>query len=226
VKRGKKYVEAEKKVDRQKAYPLSDSIKLLKEASYAKFDQTVEMSINLNILQKHTVRDTVVLPFGTGKKVRVLVFAKADKAKEAQDAGADFVGEDDLVEKIKGGWFDFDVAVAAPDMMKSVGKIGQLLGKRGLMPNPKTGTVTNDIKRTVGELKKGRIEFRADKSGIIHLGIGKMSMEDSALVENIKALYEGVLHRRPSDLKGDYIKSMYVSATMGPGIKIDYKQIA
>jgi large subunit ribosomal protein L1 len=226
VKRGKKYVEAEKKVDRQKAYPLSDSIKLLKEASYAKFDQTVEMSINLNILQKHTVRDTVVLPFGTGKKVRVLVFAKADKAKEAQDAGADFVGEDDLVEKIKGGWFDFDVAVAAPDMMKSVGKIGQLLGKRGLMPNPKTGTVTNDIKRTVGELKKGRIEFRADKSGIIHLGIGKMSMEDSALVENIKALYEGVLHRRPSDLKGDYIKSMYVSATMSPGIKIDYKQIA
>jgi large subunit ribosomal protein L1 len=226
VKRGKKYLEAEKKVDRQKAYPLTDSIKLLKEASYAKFDQTVEMSINLNILQKHTVRDTVVLPFGTGKKVRVLVFAKADKAKEAQDAGADFVGDDDLVEKIKGGWFDFDVAVASPDMMKSVGKIGQLLGKRGLMPNPKTGTVTNDIKKTVGELKKGRIEFRADKTGIIHLGIGKMSMEDGALVENIKALYEGILHKRPSDLKGEYIKSVYVSATMSPGIKIDYKQIA
>ena len=226
MKRGKKYQEAEKKVDRQKAYPLADSIKLLKEASYAKFDQTVEMSINLNILQKHTVRDTVVLPFGTGKKVRVLVFAKADKAKEAQDSGADFVGEDDLVEKIKGGWFDFDVAVATPDMMKSVGKIGQLLGKRGLMPNPKTGTVTNDIKKTVGELKKGRIEFRADKTGIIHLGIGKMSMEDSALVENIKALYEGILHKRPSDLKGEYIKSVYVSATMSPGIKIDYKQIA
>jgi large subunit ribosomal protein L1 len=226
VKRGKKYREAEKKIDGQKAYALADSIKLLKEASYAKFDQTVEMSINLNILQKHTVRDTVVLPFGTGKKVRVLVFAKADKAKEAQDAGADFVGDDDLVEKIKGGWFDFDVAVATPDMMKSVGKIGQLLGKRGLMPNPKTGTVTNDIKKTVAELKKGRIEFRADKSGIIHLGVGKMSMEDNALVENIKALYEGVLHRRPSDLKGDYIKSIYVSATMSPGIKIDYKQIA
>jgi large subunit ribosomal protein L1 len=226
VKRGKQYLEAEKKIDRQKAYPLADSIKLLKEASYAKFDQTVEMAINLNILQKHTVRDTVVLPFGTGKKVSVLVFAKADKAKEAQDAGADFVGDDDLVEKIKGGWFDFDVAVATPDMMKSVGKIGQLLGKRGLMPNPKTGTVTNDIKRTVGELKKGRIEFRADKSGIIHLGIGKMSMEDNSLVENIKALYEGVLHKRPSDLKGEYIKSMYVSATMSPGIKIDYKQIA
>jgi large subunit ribosomal protein L1 len=226
VKRGKKYREAEKKIDGQKAYALADSIKLLKEASYAKFDQTVEMSINLNILQKHTVRDTVVLPFGTGKKVRVLVFAKADKAKEAQDAGADFVGDDDLVEKIKGGWFDFDVAVATPDMMKSVGKIGQLLGKRGLMPNPKTGTVTNDIKRTVGELKKGRIEFRADKTGIIHLGIGKMSMEDNALVENIKALYEGILHKRPSDLKGEYIKSVYVSATMSPGIKIDYKQIA
>ena len=226
MKRGKKYLEAEKKIDRQKAYLLADSIKILKEASYAKFDQTVEMSINLNILQKHTVRDTVVLPFGTGKKVRVLVFAKADKAKEAQDSGADFVGEDDLVEKIKGGWFDFDVAVATPDMMKSVGKIGQLLGKRGLMPNPKTGTVTNDIKKTVGELKKGRIEFRADKTGIIHLGIGKMSMEDNALVENIKALYEGILHKRPSDLKGEYIKSVYVSATMSPGIKIDYKQIA
>ena len=226
MKRGKKYREAEKKIDRQKAYALADSIKLLKEASYAKFDQTVEMSINLNILQKHTVRDTVVLPFGTGKKVRVLVFAKADKAKEAQDAGADFVGDDDLVEKIKGGWFDFDVAVATPDMMKSVGKIGQLLGKRGLMPNPKTGTVTNDIKRTVGELKKGRIEFRADKTGIIHLGIGKMSMDDNALVENIKALYEGILHKRPSDLKGEYIKSVFVSATMSPGIKIDYKQIA
>jgi large subunit ribosomal protein L1 len=226
VNRGKKYREAEEKIDRQKAYPLDESIKLLKEASYAKFDQTVEMSINLNILQKHTVRDTVALPFGTGKKVRVLVFAKADKAKEAQDAGADFVGDDDLVEKIKGGWFDFDVAVATPDMMKSVGKIGQLLGKRGLMPNPKTGTVTNDIKRTVGELKKGRVEFRADKTGIIHLGIGKISMDDSALVENIKALYEGVLHKRPSDLKGEYIKSMFVSATMSPGIKIDYKQIA
>ena len=226
MNRGKKYIEAEKKIDRQKAYLLADSIKILKEASYAKFDQTVEMSINLNILQKHTVRDTVVLPFGTGKKVRVLVFAKADKAKEAQDSGADFVGEDDLVEKIKSGWFDFDVAVATPDMMKSVGKIGQLLGKRGLMPNPKTGTVTNDIKKTVGELKKGRIEFRADKSGIIHLGIGKMSMEDSALVENIKAHHEGILHKRPSDLKGEYIKSVYVSATMSPGIKIDYKQIA
>jgi large subunit ribosomal protein L1 len=226
VKRGKKYREAEKKVDRQKAYLLEESVKLLKETSYAKFDQTVEMSINLNILQKHTVRDTVVLPFGTGKKVRVLVFAKADRAKEAREAGADFVGDDDLIEKIKEGWFDFDVAVAAPDMMKSVGKIGQLLGKRGLMPNPKTGTVTNDIKRTVGELKKGRIEFRADKTGIIHLGIGKLSMDDGALVQNIKALYEGVLHKRPSDLKGEYIKSMFVSATMSPGIKIDYKQIA
>lgn len=226
VKRGKKYLEAEKKIDRSKAYALPESIKLLREVSYAKFDQTVEMSINLNILQKHTVRDTVVLPHGTGKAVRVLVFAKADKAKEAEEAGADFIGDDNLIEKIKEGWFDFDVAVAAPDMMKSVGKIGQLLGKRGLMPNPKTGTVTNEIKRTVQELKKGRIEFRADKTGIIHLGIGKLSMNDEALLENIRILFDGILHKRPTDLKGEYIKSIYLSAAMSPGIKVDYKQIA
>ena len=226
MKRGKKYLEAEKKIDRSKAYPLPESIKLLREVSYAKFDQTVEMSINLNILQKHTVRDTVVLPHGTGKAVRVLVFAKADKAKEAEEAGADFIGDDNLIEKIKEGWFDFDVAVAAPDMMKSVGKIGQLLGKRGLMPNPKTGTVTNDIKRTVQELKKGRIEFRADKTGIIHLGVGKLSMNDEALLENIRILFDGILHKRPTDLKGEFIKSIYLSAAMSPGIKVDYKQIA
>jgi large subunit ribosomal protein L1 len=226
VKRGKKYSEKVKKIDRGKAYPLEEAIKQLREVDYAGFDATVEMAINLSILQKHNVRDTVVLPHGTGRKVRVAVFAKAEKAKEAVEAGADFVGDTDLVEKIQGGWFDFDVAVATPDMMKEVGKVGKLLGTRGLMPNPKTGTVTMDIKRTVDELKKGRVEFRADKTRIVHLGIGKLSMNDSALVENCKALYEGVLSRRPQDLKGDYIKSMYLSSTMSPGIRVDHKAIA
>lgn len=226
MKRGKKIRDALSKIENEKLYALEDAVKLLKELSFVKFDESVEISINLNILQKHTVRDTTVLPHGTGKKVIILVFAKADKAKEAEEAGADFVGDADLIEKIKGGWFDFDVAVATPDMMKDVGKIGQFLGKRGLMPNPKTQTVTMDIKRTVGELKKGRIEFRADKTKIVHLGIGKLSMEEDKITENAKALYESVLQKRPVDLKGEYIKSVYLSSTMGPGIKIDHKQIA
>ena len=226
MKRGKKYSEKLKLIDEGKAYPLEEAVKQLREVSYAGFDATVEMAINLNILQKHNVRDTVVLPHGTGKKVRVAVFAKAEKAKEAEEAGADFVGDTDLVEKIQGGWFDFDVAVATPDMMKEVGKVGKLLGTRGLMPNPKTGTVTMDIRRTVDELKKGRVEFRADKTRIVHMGVGKLSMNDSSLVENCRALYEGVLSRRPQDLKGDYIKSMYISSTMSPGIRVDHKAIA
>jgi large subunit ribosomal protein L1 len=155
-----------------------------------------------------------------------VVFAKAEKATEAEAAGADFVGDADLIEKIKGGWFDFDVAVATPDMMKEVGKIGKLLGTRGLMPNPKAGTVTPNIEQTVTELKKGRVEFRADKTRIVHLGIGKLSMDDNALIDNCKSLYEGVLSKRPQDLKGDYIKSVYISSTMSPGIQIDHKAIA
>jgi len=226
VKRGKKYREALSKVDPNKSYSIDEALELLRSVSCAGFDESVEISINLNILQKHTIRDTVVLPHGTGKQVRVLVFAKADKAKEAEEAGADYIGDTDLIDKIKGGWFDFDVAVATPDMMKHVGKIGQLLGTRGLMPNPKTGTVTNDIKQTVTEVKKGRVEFRADKTHIIHLGIGKISMESGALAENCRALFEGVLQKRPQDLKGEYIKSVYLASTMSPGLKIDYKQIA
>jgi len=226
VKRGKKYSESLKKIDGGRAYPLEEAIKQLREVNYAGFDATVDIAINLNILQKHNVRDTVVLPHGTGRTVRVAVFAKAEKAKEAEEAGADFVGDTDLIEKIKGGWFDFDVAVATPDLMKDVGKIGKLLGTRGLMPNPKTGTVTANVKQTVEELKKGRVEFRADKTRIVHLGIGKLSMDDSALFENCKALYEGVLSKRPQDLKGDYIKSIYLSSTASPGIRVDYKAIA
>jgi len=226
VKHGKKYRNALEKIDRTKAYELDEAIKLLKEIHYANFDESVEIAINLNILQKHTVRDTVVLPHGTGKEIKVLVFAKADKAKEAEEAGADYVGDTDLIEKIKSGWFDFDVAVATPDMMKEVGKIGQLLGKRGLMPNPKAHTVTNAIKETVKELKKGRVEFRADKTKIIHLGIGKLSMDDNALIENCTILYETVLQKRPTDLKGEFIKSVYIASTMSPGIKVDHKKIA
>jgi len=226
VKHGKKYRNSLEKIDRTKAYELDEAIKLLKEIHYANFDESVEIAINLNILQKHTVRDTVVLPHGTGKEIKVLVFAKADKAKEAEEAGADYVGDTDLIEKIKSGWFDFDVAVATPDMMKEVGKIGQLLGKRGLMPNPKAHTVTNAIKETVKELKKGRVEFRADKTKIIHLGIGKLSMDDNALIENCTILYETVLQKRPTDLKGEFIKSVYIASTMSPGIKVDHKKIA
>ncbi len=223
VKRGKKYSEAFEKIEADKLYTLEEAVKLVKELSFAAFDESVEMVINLNILQKHTVRDTVSLPHGTGKLTRVLVFAKAEKAKEAKDAEADYVGDDDLIEKIKKGWFEFDVAVATPDMMREVGKLGPALGKRGLMPNPKTHTVTNDIKAAVRELKKGRVEFRADKTNVVHLGVGKCSMEESALVDNCRALFESVMAKRPSDLKGEYIRSVYLSATMGPGIKIDYK---
>lgn len=226
MKRGKKVRAAYEKIDRNTMYSLEEAVKLLKELHFTKFDESLEIAINLNIQQKHTVRDTTVLPHGTGKKVRILVFAKADKAKEAEEAGADFVGDTDIIEKIKEGWFDFDVSLATPDMMKEVGKIGQLLGKRGLMPNPKTQTVTNDIKTAVAELRKGRVEFRADKTRIVHLGVGKLSMEDGMLVENCKALYESVLHKRPSDLKGEYIQSVFLSSSMGPGIKIDHKAIA
>ena len=226
MKRGKKYRERLNKVEQGKVYALEEAIKQLREINYADFDATLEIAINLNILQKHNVRDTVALPHGTGKTVRIAVFAKAEKAKEAEAAGADFVGDADLIEKIKGGWFDFDVAVATPDMMKDVGKIGKLLGTRGLMPNPKAGTVTPNIKQTVEELKKGRVEFRADKTKIVHLGIGKLSMDDNALIENCRSLYEGVLSKRPQDLKGDYIKSVYLSSTMSPGIQVDHKAIA
>ena len=226
MKRGKKYREKLEKIEEGKIYSLEEAIGQLREISYADFDATVEIAINLNILQKHNVRDTVALPHGTGKTVRIAVFAKAEKAKEAEEAGADYVGDIDLIEKIKGGWFDFDVAVATPDMMKDVGKIGKLLGTRGLMPNPKAGTVTPNVKQTVQELKKGRVEFRADKTRIIHLGIGKLSMDDNALVENFKSLYEGVLSKRPQDLKGDYITSVYLSSTMSPAILVDHKAIA
>ncbi len=225
MKRSKRYNEAIKKYDIDKIYDLEKGIEILKSTATAKFDETVEVSFRLNLKKSHTIRDTVVLPNTYGKEKRVLVFAKGDKAKEAQDAGAAYVGDNDLIEKVKGGWVDFDVVVATPDMMKEVGKLGPVLGRKGLMPNPKVGTVTMEIKEAVGELKKGKIEFRADKAGVVHLGLGKASMEAAKLKENIKILYDELLRKRPTDLKGEYIDSMYISSTMGPGIKINMKTI-
>ncbi len=225
MKRGKKYLEVLKKYNPQEELDVVKALDLVKELKYAKFDETVEVSINLNLKKSHTVRDTVVLPNSFGAEKRILVFTKADKEKEAIDAGAAFAGGDELIEKVKGGWTDFDVVVATPDMMKEVGKLGPILGRKGLMPNPKTGTVTNDIKGAVSELKKGRIEFRANKEGILNMGIGKSSMPSSKVYENIKALFDEVLRKKPSDLKGDYVASVYVSLTMSPSVKINHKAI-
>ncbi|HOJ62894.1 MAG TPA: 50S ribosomal protein L1 [Spirochaetota bacterium] len=225
AKHGKKYLEALKKIDRKEMYDLDKGIDLLKGIASAKFDETVEVSIRLRLKKSHTVRDTVVLPNNFGKEKKILVLTKADRVKEALDAGAAYAGDEEYIEKIKNGWLDFDVVIATPDMMKDVGKLGPILGKRGLMPNPKTGTVTNDIKGAIGELKKGRVEFRADKAGIVHLGVGKISMSNDKLKENIVTLFEEVLRKKPSDLKGEYVGSMYISSTMSPGIKINHKLI-
>lgn len=225
MKQSKRYNEALKKYDINKMYDLDKGIEILKNTATAKFDETVEVAIRLKLKKSHTIRDTVVLPNTFGKEKKVLVFAKGDKAKEAQDAGAAYVGDNDLIEKVKDGWVDFDVVVATPDMMKEVGKLGPVLGRKGLMPNPKVGTVTMDIKEAINELKKGKVEFRADKAGVVHLGLGKASMEAGKLKENIKILYDEIIRKKPSDLKGEYISSMYISSTMGPGIQINMKNI-
>jgi len=223
AKHGKKYIEAVKKIDKKDLYDLDKGIELLKGIASAKFDETVEVSIRLRLKKSHTVRDTVVLPNNFGKEKKILVLTKADRIKEALDAGAVYAGDEEYIEKIKNGWLDFDVVIATPDMMKDVGKLGPILGKRGLMPNPKTGTVTNDIKGAISELKKGRVEFRADKAGIVHLGVGKVSMPKEKIRENIVTLFEEVMRKRPVDLKGDYVASMYICSTMSPGIKINHK---
>jgi len=222
--RGKKYVEAGKKIDRNKRYDLEGGIRLLKETARAKFDESVDMAIRLGVNPKHSdqmVRGTVVLPNGVGKSVRILVFAKGEKEKEARDAGADMVGADDLVEKITGGWTDFDKAIATPDMMGTVGKLGKILGPRGLMPNPKVGTVTFDIARAVKELKAGRVEFKVEKTGIVHTTVGKASFGPEQLKENVLALMEVIVRAKPASSKGTYLKSVAISTTMGPGIKLD-----
>jgi len=224
TKRGKKYVEAKKKITGPSGVGVVEAVKMAVDFSFAKFDETVDVAVRLGVDPRHAdqmVRGSVVLPNGIGKSVRVLVFAKGEKEKEAQDAGADFVGGDDLVEKIKGGWFDFDKVVATPDMMGPVGKIGKILGPRGLMPNAKTGTVTFDVTRAVNELKAGKIEFRVEKAGIVHAPMGKVSFGVDKLVQNISAFLDTILRMKPSSSKGTYLRAVAISTTMGPGVKID-----
>ena len=225
MKRGKKYQEVLKKVDRSKSYTLKEAAALTKECSYAKFDETVELSVKLTLKKSQSVRDTVVLPNQFSAQKKVLVFAKGDKAEEARAAGAAYVGDSDLIDQIKGGWMDFDVAVATPDMMKEVGKLGPILGRRGLMPNPKTQTVTNDIKGALAELSKGRVEFRSDKTGAVHLAVGKVSMDADKITENAVAIMSEILRKKPADAKGDYVVSIALSSTMGPGVRVDVKDV-
>lgn len=223
-KHGKKYQEAKSKVEPLKRYSFEDAVAGAIASSYAKFDETVDIAVKLGVDPRHAdqmVRGSIILPNGLGKDVKVLVFAKGEKEKEAQEAGADFVGNDELIEKIKGGWFGFDKAVATPDVMGVVGKIGKMLGPRGLMPNAKTGTVTFDVARTVKELKAGKIEFRVEKAGIVHAPMGKVSFGVDKLLGNISAFIDSVIRIKPASSKGTYIRSIGVSTTMGPGFKID-----
>lgn len=227
-RRGKNYRIVREKVDRSKRYGLDGGIQLLKETARAKFDESVDMAIRLGVNPKHSdqmVRGTVVLPHGVGKSVKVLVFAKGEKEKEAQEAGADLVGAEDLVEKITAGWTDFDKAIATPDMMGTVGKLGKILGPRGLMPNPKVGTVTFDVGRAVKELKAGRVEFKVEKTGIVHTTVGKISFDPDRLKENMLALMDVIIRAKPASSKGTYLKSIAISTTMGPGIKLDPNEL-
>jgi len=223
MKRGKKYRESVKKIDITNSYELVEALKLVKTMAYAKFDETVDLSVKLNLKKSQSVRDTVVLPNQFRGEKKILVFCKPEKEKEAQEAGATFIGADDLIEKVKGGWTDFDVAVATPDMMKDVGKLGMVLGRKGLMPNPKTGTVSFDLKGTLAELKKGRVEFRADKTGVLHLAVGKVSMTPEQVAENVKAVITEVRRKRPIDVKGEFIQTVSVASTMGPGVWVAIK---
>ncbi|MCS6817663.1 MAG: 50S ribosomal protein L1 [Blastocatellia bacterium] len=221
---GKKYAAALAQVDRARTYGVEEAIELIKRIAFARFDETVELAIQLNVDPRKAdqmVRGTVVLPHGLGKSKRVAVIASGEKMKEAEEAGADVVGGEDLVARIKEGWLEFDALIATPDMMRLVGPLGKILGPRGLMPNPKTGTVTFDVKTAVREVKAGRIEFRVDKTGVVHAPIGKLSFETSKLVENARALIEAVVGARPASAKGKYIKGITVSSTMSPGVKLD-----
>jgi large subunit ribosomal protein L1 len=227
AKHGKKYRQAADKVE-QRPYPLHDAIALAKDASFAKFDETVEVAMRLGVDPKHAdqmVRGTVVLPHGLGKTKRVLAIAGGEKQKEAEQAGADIVGGEELVERIMGGWTDFDAVVATPDMMRAVGRLGKVLGPRGLMPNPKTGTVTTDMTKAIREIKAGKVEFRVDKTGIIHAPLGKTSFASDSLVANAHALVDSIVKAKPAAAKGKYLKSVTISSTMGPGVKIDTTHI-
>ena len=224
-KRGKKYIESQKKIDAGgSSKGFDEAVKLTLESSYTKFDESVDVAVRLGVDPRHAdqmVRGTVILPNGTGKEVKILVFAKGEKEKEALDAGADFVGNDDLVEKIKGGWFGFDQAIATPDMMSSVSKLGRILGPRGMMPNAKLGTVTFDVAKAVTEVKAGKIDFKVEKAGIVHAPIGKVSFGLDRLLENITAFMDTIMRLKPPASKGTYLRSIAISTTMGPGIKID-----
>lgn len=224
AKHGKKFRAADAQVDTLKKYDLVEALTMVKDLSFVKFDESVDVAVNLNVNPRHAdqmVRGSAALPHGRGRDVRVLVFAKGEKATEARDAGADFVGDMDLIEKIQDGWLDFDTAVATPDMMGQVGRIGRVLGPRGLMPNPKTGTVTFDVGKIVGELKAGRVEFRVDKAGIIHVSFGRVSFEGDKLHENLMSVLETLARLKPSSAKAPYFKGITVSSTMGPGVKVD-----
>ena len=224
MKKGKRYLEAVKTVDVNTVYDTAEAIELVKKNATAKFDETIELHIRTGCDGRHAdqqVRGSIVLPAGTGNKVRILVFAKGAKAEEAEAAGADFVGADELIPKIQGGWFDYDVVIATPDMMGVVGRLGRLLGPKGLMPNPKTGTVTMDITKAINDVKAGKVEYRLDKANIIHCPLGKASFTDEQITENLNALMGAVIKDRPSSLKGTYMKSVTLTSTMGPGVKLN-----
>jgi large subunit ribosomal protein L1 len=226
-KHGKKYEDAVKKVDHDRLYTPQEAVALLREVSYVKFDPTVEVHIRTGLDPRHAeqmVRGSVVLPAGTGKKVRVLAFAQGEQAREAMDAGADYVGGDDLAKRIQEGWLEFDVAVATPDMMGIVGRLGRVLGPRGLMPNPRTGTVSMDIGRVIREVRAGRVEYRVDKTGVIHGPLGKLSFNDEQLLENLGAFVDAIVRAKPTTMKGQYLRSITLAGTMSPGIKLDLAQ--
>ena len=224
AKKGKKFVAAQAQIDTTKRYELEEAISLLKKVSFEKFDASVEFAIRLNLdprKAEQNLRGATVLPHGTGKTKTVLVFAQGDKAKEAEAAGADYVGDDEFVKKIQEGWLEFDTVVATPDMMSKIGRLGRVLGPRGLMPNPKTGTVTMDVTKAINEIKAGKVEYRVDKVGNIHVTIGKVSFDNNKLAENLKAIYDVLAKLRPSTVKGNYVLNLSIASTMGPGIKID-----
>lgn len=224
MKHGKKYRQALTKYEPAKLYDLPQACQVVKDIKFANFDETVEAHVNLRLTKSQTMRDTLVFPHQFKGEKKVLVFCKEDRIKEALDAGAAYAGADEYIEKVKGGWLDFDVAVATPDMMKDVGRLGMVLGRKGLMPNPKTGTVTVDIAQAIAELKKGRTEFRADKTGVVHIAVGKVSMDTDKIVENVQALLAEINRKKPADAKSGFVQSVSVNSTMGPGVWVNYKE--
>ena len=225
AKHGKKYNKAIEKVNSEKEYSLNEAVTLIKEMASTKFDSSIEGHLNIKYKSLQNVRGIIQLPHGTGRTSRVLVFAKGEKAEEAKKAGADFVGDNDMIEKVQKGWVDYEFVVATPDLMKDVGKLGPVLGKKGLMPKPKAGTVTNDVTEIIKQLKSGRVEFKADKTGVVHMALGKLSFDTDKLVENINTAFQVVMREKPTDAKGEYVISMYLAGTMTPGLKINVKEL-